>query len=562
MDFLKFKFRGFSDNNTMKIFSFTFFLRLFTLLIIFVLFANLNAGDKGEVLYDQPVLMPDMVSLSTDIYLPAGEGPFPSILLRTPYDKKGAKKDCEWFQSKGIVAVAQDCRGKYHSQGTFYPWRNEREDGIETVKWIKAQKWSNGKVGGWGGSYVGYTQWAVSDCVDVVTPLVTGANVYDLIYPEGIFSLGLAFSWGFVVDNQQTNNIPPDKMKAAYSILPLSSASVKTYGKRSLFMDDWLKHTAYDHYWQTQNHRGIARGDVVSVAGWYDIFLLDQIADFQALSKNKHDCRLFILPLSHGKPSLEVDYGGAKKMGDVMSLVKNFMLKKLTGQNVSVFTAPFKDKKYNLFIMGRNEYYGADSWPPRAVRFIKYYPFSDGSLKTAIPTDTDSLAYRYDPLNPYPNLGGTAIGDGAGPALQNKNLKCKDQVFFESERLNKPLTLLGPLSATLYVKSNVPDTDFYVCLQDVDEKGQIVNIQEGGASVSFIKPAVKKLQVNIWATGYQINAGHKLRAVICSSWFPRYNRNLNSGEPIFSAQNSRTALQKIYFGSGYPTHIVLPLIDL
>ena len=540
------------------------------LLKIFILFSAvfiLNA-DKGiaqeklNVLYDQPVLMADRVSLSSDVYLPPGDGPFPCILLRTPYDKKGAKKDCEWFQSKGFAVVTQDCRGKYNSQGTFYPWLNEREDGIEAVKWIKAQKWSNGKVGGWGGSYVGYTQWAISDCLDVITPLVTGANVYDLIYPAGLFSLGLSFSWGLIVDAQQTNNVTPQQMQEAYSILPLSAAAEKTIGKKSQFMDDWLKHSEYDSYWRQQNHRGIAQGDVISIAGWYDIFLLDQLADFEGLPQNEADQRLIILPLSHGKPTLEVDYGGTKKMGDVINLARNFMLKKLMDKDVRVFTAPFHDKKYNLFIMGRNEYYGADQWPPKAIKYVNYYPASDGTLKAAIPQGNDSLIYRYDPLDPYPNLGGTAIGDGAGTALQNDNVKRKDQVFFESEILDKPLILLGPLNATLYVKSDVPSTDFYVCLQDVDKDGRIVNIQEGGASVTFGKSAIKELKVNIWATGYQLNIGHKLRAVICSSWFPRYNRNLNLGEPIYSAKKSKVALQKIFFGSRYPSHIILPLIEL
>jgi putative CocE/NonD family hydrolase len=551
--------------NKVRQMKYTKFLLKTVLLFSTIFVLNVNFGiaqEKGKVLYDQPILMADRVSLSTDIYLPQGDGPFPSILLRTPYNKKGAKKDCEWFQSKGFAVVTQDCRGKYNSQGKFYAWINEREDGIETVKWIKAQKWSNGKIGGWGGSYVGYTQWAISDCLDVITPLVTGANVYDLIYPAGLFSLGLSFSWGLIVDAQQTNNIMPQQMQKAYSILPLSAAAEKTIGKKSQYIEDWLKHSKYDGYWQKQNHRGIAQGDVISVAGWYDIFLLDQLADFEALPQNEADRRLIILPLSHGKPTLEVDYGGPERMGDVIGISRKFMLKELTHKDIQVFTAPFYDKKYNLFIMGRNEYYGADHWPPRAVKYVDYYPASDGTLKTDIPQKNDSLSYRYDPLDPYPNLGGTAIGDGAGTALQNSNVKRKDQVFFESQTLDKPLVLLGPLNATLYVKSDVPNTDFYVCLQDVDKEGRIVNIQEGGASAAFGKSAVKELKVNIWATGYQLNPGHKLRAVICSSWFPRYNRNLNLGESIYSAKKSRVALQKIYFGSRYPSRIILPLIEL
>jgi len=541
----------------------------FVLILSFLIFVSgVYAADepgivnKGSVQFDQPILMSDRISLATDIYIPPGEGPFACILIRTPYDKKGSKKDCEWFQKNGFAVVSQDCRGKYHSQGKFYPWRNERADGIETVKWIRAQKWSNGKISSWGGSYVGYTQWAVSDQVDVITPLATGSDVYDLIYPSGIFSLGLAFSWGFIVDSQQTNSINPEQSRASYSILPLSSAAEATYGKSSVFMDDWLRHTERDKYWQSQCNRGIAKGDVLSIAGWYDIFLLDQLADFEDLPVNRADHRLIVTPMCHGTQALENTYGGAEKTGDAISLARRFLIRHLKDEQMQVFKPPFKDTKYNLFIMERNEFYGADNWPPKATSFIDYYIGADKTLSPVVPQDSDVLTYNYDPADPYPNLGGTAIGENVGPALQNSNVGRKDQVVFESSELNSSLVLLGPISATLYVSSDAINTDFYVCLQDVFEDGRIVNIQEGGASVSLTKSDVKKLNVDIWAAGYQLNPGHKLRTVICSSWFPRFNRNLNSDEPIYSAVESKIARQKIHFGGEYPSHITLPVLKV
>jgi len=475
------------------------------------------AQELGKHLTNHSVIMTDSIALATDVYLPEGEGPFTCILIRTPYNKNGTKGDCEWFQKRGFAVVTQDCRGKYNSQGKFYPWINERSDGLATLEWIRNQEWSDGKIGAWGGSYVGYTQWAISDELDVITPYVTGADMYDLFYPSGIFSLGLSFSWGFIVDSQETNSISAEKSQASYSILPLSASADSTIGKRSEFMDDWLMHENRDEYWQSQNHRGIAKADVFSIAGWYDIFLLDQLADFEALNSNATDNRQIVTYFYHGSAAMKNDYGGSTKTGDPALLAKQYLINHLRDVDTVIFTQPFKDTKYNLFIMERNEFYGADNWPPKATSFQNYYFGSNEYISTTMPEESTSSTYSYDPANPYPNLGGTAIGADVGPSLQDSNVARKDQVVFESLKLDSSLVLLGPISATLYVSSDVKNTDFYVCLQDVFENGDIVNIQEGGASVSFDESEIDLLNIDVWATGYQLNAGHKLRVVVCSS---------------------------------------------
>lgn len=520
------------------------------------------AGELGKHLTDQSVIMTDGTALATDIYLPDGDGPFTCILIRTPYNKNGTKGDCEWFQEKGFAVVTQDCRGKYSSQGKFYPWINERSDGLTTLEWIRDQEWSDGKIGAWGGSYVGYTQWAISDQLDVITPYVTGADMYDLFYPAGIFSLGLSFSWGFIVDAQETNSIQSEKSKASYSILPLSASAESTIGKKSEFIEDWLKHENRDEYWQSQNHRGIANADVFSIAGWYDIFLLDQLADFEALETNSNDNRQIVTYFCHGNAAMKNDYGGLTKTGDPASLAKQYLINHLRDDESEIFMPPFKDTKYNLFIMERNEFYGAENWPPKATSFVNYYFGPNEYISTTKRKDKTSLTYNYDPADPHPNLGGTAIGANVGPSLQNSNVERRDQVIFESSELDSSLVLLGPISATLYVSSDAKSTDFYVSLQDVFENGDIVNIQDGGARVSFDNLEIEKLDIDVWATGYQLEVGHKLRVVVCSSLFPRYNRNLNSGVPIYSAEKIIVSRQKIHFGPEYPSHITLPVLDL
>ena len=520
-----------------------------------------NTDDPKYIVRNTFVAMDDGVRLATDVYLPAKKGEFPCILMRTPYSKNGAKNESKWFVENGFVLVAQDCRGKYLSEGEFYPFANERGDGLATVKWIRKQSWSNGKIGGWGGSYVGYTQWAISDELEALTPVLSGADFYDLLYPGGLYSLHLAVNWGFVVDAQKTNAIGPEKLSASCMILPLSVADDLTYGDNRFF-DDWLSHPLNDEYWKKLSHRGIAKGAVLLIGGWYDILLMAQLNDFQALGNNLSDSRLVIGPWCHGKQAFKNEYGGKEKTGDIVSLMGHFVTKYLKGEDVKLTETPFKDKRCNLFIMERNGYYGSDGWPPDDTSFTNYYIGSDKYFCPEVPRQQGKLEYTYDPANPYPNKGGTILQENVGPALQNENLSRCDQVVFETDVLQSPLILLGPINATLYVSSDAASTDFIVCLQDVFPDGNIINIQDGGTTVKFEKAGVKKAELSVWATGYQVNPKHKLRVVITSSLFPRFNRNLNSNEPIFSAKTIKKAHQKIYFGHTYPSAVILPILKL
>lgn len=525
--------------------------------------ANQQKADDGKyIVRNDFITMEDGVQLATDIYLPVRKGKFPCILMRTPYNKKGGGNAGKRSAEDGFVFVAQDCRGKYLSEGEFYPFANERRDGLETIKWIRKQPWSNGKVGGWGGSYVGYTQWAISDELNAITPGLSGADFYDLFYPGGLFSLHLTVRWGFFVDSQTRNTISPEKVSASYMILPLSVADDLTI-KDSRFFDDWLSHPLNDEYWRKLSHRGITRCPVLLVGGWYDILLIAQLNDFQALDEDVlSESRLVIGPWCHGRQAFKNEYGGIEKTGDRRGLMRRFAAKYVKGEDVRVMEAPFKDKRCNLFIMERNEYYGCDEWPPRATLFTNYYIGLDKYFCPEVPKEQGKLEYTYDPTEPYPSRGGTILGADVGPALQNENLSREDQLVFETEVLKSPLTLLGPIYATLYVSSDAVSTDFIVCLQDVFPNGNIINIQDGGTTVKFEKGSVKKAELSVWATGYQVNPGHRLRAVITSSLFPRFNRNLNSGEPIFSAKTVKEAHQKIYFGPAYPSAITLPVLEL
>jgi putative CocE/NonD family hydrolase len=505
--------------------------------------------------FETGIPMTDGTVLSTQVYLPDTGKKCAAVLIRTPYNKELEMWFDKRFLSYGIAIVMQDVRGKFKSQGVFYPFANERSDGLQTLRWIRSQPWSNGIVGGWGVSYMGYTQWVIADSLDVLAPLLAGSNVYDFIYPDGMFSLQSAFLWGYA-NATHPGDLSPDKVRSRLSRLPLSVADDSIS-----FLSDWLRHEKEDGFWKSMSFQERIKAPVISIAGWYDIFLKAQLQDFQTLSANGNPGnRLIIGPWCHGLQGYKRDYGGETKTGSYGQLMFQYTVNALCRKKDTL--PPFlKDTRFNLFIMERNEYVGSDSWPPRETKTVPYFLRPDKSLSDRMPDRSAQFTYTYDPSDPYPNYGGTFLGDSVGPALQNRNLGRQDQLGFETAVLEKPLTLLGPVTATLWLSSDVSCTDFMVCIQDVFPDGRIINIQEGGAHVRFTTKGPEEKQISVWATGYQLNPGHRLRAVVTSSWFPRFNRTLNGCDPIYDAVHIRKANQHLYVGIGMPSVIDLPVYE-
>jgi putative CocE/NonD family hydrolase len=269
------------------------------------------------------------------------------------------------------------------------------------------------------------------------------------------------------------------------------------------------------------------------------------------------ESRLIVGPWCHGSQGEVNLYGGTKKTGKpqkVFVYVKNY----LKGKK-NKLTKPLKNNRYNLFIMERNEYAGSDVWPPEETTITPYYLGPSEYMAQEKYSVNGVLDYKYSPANPFPSKGGTALGDGVGPAQQNESVNREDQLSFTMDVTAEPLILCGPLSATLWLTSDVSCTDFVVEIQDVFPDGKIINIQEGIAKVEINGNKPQKTDISVWATGYQLNPGHSLKVIITSSWFPRFNRNLNNCEPILNAVEMRDANQKIYFGPDYPSSINLPV---
>ena len=363
--------------------------------------------------------MRDGVNLAANIFRPKGDGPFPVILMRTPYGKMDEKMgDGKRYAAAGYAMVVQDCRGRGKSEGVWDPFRYDAQDGYDTQEWIGHQSWCNGSIGTAGGSYVGWTQWAPaaksSRYLKAMVPIVPFGNAYELAYSGGAFQLALLMGWGTAVGSIA---LSPDKLQEAFRHLPLRTFA-EQFDNKVPYLDDWVAHYTYDDYWKA---RGIdyryadVTIPILNIGGWYDIFskvTLDLVTQVRSASTDREVRRnefVVIGPWTHGvgaKKVGELDFGSdaGLNLGDLQFKWFEYWLK---GRETGVQDWP----AYYLFVMGENRWRGENEWPLKRTRSTSYFLHSaghaatlkgDGLLNAAEPGDEPTDQFTYDGNNPVP----------------------------------------------------------------------------------------------------------------------------------------------------------------
>src|SRR5271167_4238299 len=220
-----------------------------------------EAADGYEVTIERgvPVKMRDGVTLRADICRLKADGKFPVLLTRTPYDKNGEVAFCLKAVARGYVVVAQDVRGRYASEGDWYPFKYESKDGYDTVEWAAALPYSKGKVGMFGGSYVGATQYlsaiAKPPHLAGICPTVTASNYHDgWTYQGGAFEQWFNESWSTgLAENTMRRRVEESDALGWTKILPLRDFPVIESPSATgiaPYFTDWLAHPDYDAYWK------------------------------------------------------------------------------------------------------------------------------------------------------------------------------------------------------------------------------------------------------------------------------------------------------------------------
>ena len=543
--------------------------------------------------------MRDGVKLYADVYRPRREGRFPVLVIRTPYGtmREGAQTAPIHFAQSGYVAVIQDVRGRYESEGQWDPFRSEAEDGYDTIEWAARQPWSNGKVATEGGSYLGHVQWRAASLAPpslvAAFPRVASTNIYsNWAYLGGAFRLSFNFGWGVVrmphhiMQPQYLHGgaaFSPDELsyEKILSTLPLKESDLASSNSAVKHYRDWIQHQGYDQYWKSisdEERFGNIKVPVHTQGGWYDIFLAGTINGFTGMrnkggsEKARRESKMIIGAWGHGASQKfgDIDFGPTANRS-LSARELQWFDHYLKGADNGIDREP----PVEIFFMGANKWAHAQDWPLPGTRYTPYYLASGATLSAAKPDASGNDKYVYDPANPVPTLGGNnccGTPTLAGPKDQRPIEARKDVLVYSSAVLSGPLAIAGPVKMKLHASTDGPDTDFMVKLIDVAPNGYAMNIAEGILRARFrkgldrmelLEPGKEyEFEVDMVGTANVFLPGHRIRVDITSSNFPQFDRNPNTGEALGASSKIRAAKQTVLHGGARASHIVLPVVDL
>jgi putative CocE/NonD family hydrolase len=566
-------------------------MRLFTSSILSLAFAVSACGQPYLVTIHSgvAVAMRDGVKLVADIYQPEAEGKFPVLLERTPYNRAGGAGSASAMAAHGYVVIIQDTRGRFDSPGEFYPFRYESQDGYDTIEWAAMLPHANGKVGMFGGSYVGATQMlaamAFPPHLVAIQPYVTASEYYDgWTYQSGALMQWFASSWssGLAVDTLRRKAAGLEDPKSWVTQLPVDSfrmLELPPVSALAHYFRDWVAHERDDDYWRLwkiSNHYGEMNVKALHSGGWHDIFLKGTIQNYVGMrraSPARADQRLLLGPWAHAETSPEGKVGdvtfGKNAVLDSDATILRWYDYALKGvRNEYATGAPVR-----LFIMGENAWRDEREFPLARTHYTNYY-LRKGALTADAPGAEPPEQYEYDPANPVPTIGGRlCCGNNQlppGPADQRPNEGRPDVLIFSTPPLAQDVEATGWVKAAIYASSSAVDTDFTALLADVEPSGYARFLTDGIVRARYrnsteraepIEPGkIYEYSIDLWATSNLFKAGHRIRLYVSSSNFPRFNRNLNTGEPIAGSARMTKASQRIYHDAQHRSALVLPVI--
>jgi uncharacterized protein len=546
------------------------------------------------------VKMRDGVSLVADIYRPKAPGKFPVLLTRTPYNRRDIYTGM-YLATRGYVAILQDVRGRFDSEGEFYPFKNEINDGYDTIEWAAGLSYANGDVGMFGGSYVGATQMLAAIAkpphLKAIFPYITASEYYDgWTYQSGALMQWFASSWttGLAEDTLRRKTSRQARPKEWVAQLPVEDyrlMATPTATEVAPYFRDWVEHERDDEYWRPwkiSDHYKELDIKALHSGGWHDIFLKGSIKNFVEMRKSaatqsaRDGQRMLIGPWAHAATSPEGKIGdvvfGKSAVLDFASTIVKWFDYALKGIN-NEFAG---DAPVRIFVMGDNLWRDEKEFPLARTTYTKYFLHSnkaanslngDGELSTRTPGKQKPDTFEYDPHNPVPTIGGRLCcgpASAPGPFDQRANEARQDVLVFSTPPLERDTEVTGYISLELYAASSATDTDFTAMIVDVDANGYARFLTDGIVRARYrnsttraemIEPGkVYKYTIDLWATSNVFKAGHRIRIYISSSNFPRFNRNLNTGEATMRATRVMKAQQTIYHDGEHPSAIVLPII--
>jgi putative CocE/NonD family hydrolase len=549
----------------------------------------------------------DGVTLRADIYRPAGDGPFFVLLTRTPYNKDNTAVFARKAVARGYMVVTQDVRGRFTSEGEWYTFKHEINDGYDAVEWAAALPHSNGKVGMFSGSYVGATQLlaAISHPPHLagICPIVTASNYHEnWTYQGGAFEQWFNESWTSSLAQDTFNRQVAEAKNALvgskvlplkhYPLFNLELGPGSAGFTRSLapYFLDWLDHPTYDSYWKQwsiEENYGNINVPALTIAAWYDIFMGGSLRNYMGMKAGagteaaRKGQQLVVTLGGHsgwGRTIGAVDFGPDAPFSENDITLDWYDYLFLGKQNQFASGKPVK-----IFVMGENKWRDEEAWPLVRAKQTRYYLHSagkansatgDGALSIATAATEAADKFIYNPANPVPTLGGPlccdAIHLAPGPRDQKEVESRPDVLVYSTPPLDSDVEVTGPVTLDLFAKSSAVDTDFTAKLVDVWPNGFAQNLTEGILRASYresttearpiVPGKVYEYKIDMWSTSDVFLKGHQIRLEVSSSNFPRFDRNLNTGKSASTSATFVSATNTILHDAAHPSALILPVV--
>jgi len=559
-----------------------------------------------RVLFDVRIPMRDGITLSADVILPAPVGEYPVILVRTPYMKnmdfashlQGREVFTRFLASHGYAMVMQDVRGRGDSEGEFQFYWADAEDGYDSIEWLAEQPWSNGRVGMMGLSYLGAVQWLAAGqkpphlkCLVSTAP--SGVYMEEIPYSGGAWLMQWALSW-----INKTSGKPDQEyysshvdMAKVYAHRPLITQD-EAFGRRMPLFKKFLENNTFNEMYRkiTLLAEDFKKIDlpVLHVTGWFDADqpgAMHYWTHMREFSPARDQQYLLAGPWDHGQTLL----GGATTMGDMTfspeSVVDtNVLHKRFFDHYLKQSTPEYDQATARIDVTGRNEWREYETYPPPAMVEKRLYLHSrgnantlngDGRLSWEAPGEEATDRYVYDPKEPAPAFFGSpesSVAVFSGTDLRSVERR-DDVLVYTSEVLDKTVEISGPVNVELFAASDCLDTDWVVRILDVQPDGKSINLgaqnlgilraryREGYEKEVLLTPGKpEKFRIKLWYFAHAFLPCHRIRLQVTSSAFPFIAPNQNTGNPVATDTEWRTAHQSVYHDAARSSALILPVV--
>ncbi|ORA84186.1 CocE/NonD family hydrolase [Mycobacterium malmoense] len=516
------------------------------------------------------VPMRDGVRLVADHYAPIGPNPVGTVLVRGPYGRgfPFSLAFARLYAARGYHVVLQSVRGTFGSGGAFEPMVNEAADGADTVVWLREQPWFTGRFATIGLSYLGFTQWAIlRDPPPELAAAVITVGPHDFnasVWGTGSFAVNDFLGWSDLVSHQEDpvrvraalrQLSAPRKVARAVGQAPMGPAARTLLGAGAPWFESWVEHTdADDPFWDALRFTEALdrmRVPVLLIGGWQDIFLRQTLQQYAHLRGRGPDAALTIGPWTHTQLLTK---GLATSTRDSLEWLDTH----LGG------AAPRRPSRVRVYVTGVDNgqaWRNLPDWPPATTERALYLR-PGGHLGETAPTGLTGLApatFRYDPTDPTPTTGGPLLSSNGGYRDDSRLAVRDDVLAFTSLTLTRDVYVYGSPVVELAHSSDNPHVDLFVRVSEVSgirAEGRSRNVSDGYRRLGATRKAAGTVRVELDGIAHRFRAGSRIRVLIAGGWFPRYARNLGTGEPLLTGRQSRPATHAVRYGR---SRLLLPV---